>query len=389
MIRTSNRAKRIEEFGVMRILSRAKALEASGKKVIRLEIGESDFGLPEPIKRGALEAIQKGYSSYTEAQGLLCLREKICEFYDESFGVSVDPGRVFITTGASGGLLLLTTLLLNKGENLLLPDPGYPCNANYVLASNANPVLVPVDSRTGFKLIPELLSEHWRPNTRGLLIGSPANPTGAVYSDQELRELFKSVEANSGFLLSDEVYQGINFYPEDWSTALNVSPEIFVINSFSKLFGMSGWRLGWLVVPENTCSDLLKLAQSFFICAPSISQYAALTAFNVETQVIVRNQVDTLIKRKEFLVEALTGIGFRVDAPPRGAYYVYAELPKNSIRSEEFCHKLLEKEFVSLTPGTDFGNNRSGDFVRFSLSQKLSTLHIAVERIAKFLSNFN
>ena len=389
MIRTSIRAKKIQEFRVMRLLSRAKALEASGEKVIHMEIGEADFGLPAPIERRALEAIKRGYSGYTEAQGLLSLREKISGFYNESFGASVDPERVFITTGASGGLLLLTALLLNNDENLLLPDPGYPCNANYALASNANPVLVPVDSRTDFKLSPDLLSEYWCPDARGLLIGSPANPTGAVYSDRELLELNRFIEANSGFLLTDEVYQGINFHPEDWFTALNVSSEIFVINSFSKLFGMTGWRLGWIVAPPSACSDLLKLAQNFFICAPSISQHAALAAFSDETQAIIEDQADTLRERKEFLVKALRGLGFRIDAPPRGAYYVYAELPKNSIRSEEFCCRLLEEEFVAVTPGTDFGTNRSDDFVRFSFTQKLSTLSLAVERIARFLRDLN
>ena len=221
------------------------------------------------------------------------------------------------------------------------------------------------------------------------MIGSPANPTGAVYSDRELLELIRLIEAKSGFLLSDEVYQGINFYPEDWFTALNVSSEIFVINSFSKLFGMTGWRLGWIVAPPSACSDLLKLAQNFFICAPSISQHAALAAFSDETQAIIEDQADTLRERKEFLVKALRGLGFRIDAPPRGAYYVYAELPKNSIRSEEFCHRLLEEEFVALTPGTDFGTNRSDDFVRFSFTQKLSTLSLAVERIARFLRDLN
>ena len=389
MIRTSIRAKKIQEFRVMRLLSRAKALEASGKKVIHMEIGEADFGLPAPIERRALEAIKQGYSGYTEAQGLLSLREKISGFYNESFGASVDPERVFITTGASGGLLLLTALLLNNDENLLLPDPGYPCNANYALAFNANPVLIPVDSRTDFKLSPDLLSEYWCPDTRGLLIGSPANPTGAVYSDRELLALIRFIEANSGFLLSDEVYQGINFYPEDCFTALNVSSEIFVINSFSKLFGMTGWRLGWIVAPQSACSDLLKLAQNFFICAPSISQHAALAAFSNETKAIIEDQADTLRERKEFLVKALRSLGFRIDAPPRGAYYVYAELPKNSIRSEEFCHRLLEEEFVAVTPGTDFGTNRSDDFVRFSFTQKLSTLNLAVERIARFLRDLN
>ncbi|MDC2964539.1 aminotransferase class I/II-fold pyridoxal phosphate-dependent enzyme [Gammaproteobacteria bacterium] len=389
MIRTSNRAKIIQEFRVMRLLSRAKALEASGKKVIHMEIGEADFGLPAPIERRALEAIKRGNSGYTESQGLLSLREKISGFYYESFGVSVAPERVFITTGASGGLLLLTALLLNQDENLLLPDPGYPCNTNYALALNSNPVLVPVDSQTDFKLSPDILSEYWCPDTRGLLIGSPANPTGAVYSDRELLEVTRFVETKSGFLISDEVYQGINFYPEDCFTALNVSSETFVVNSFSKLFGMTGWRVGWLVAPPSVCPDLLKLAQNFYICAPSISQHAALAAFSDETQAIIEDQAYTLRKRKEFLVEALRNLGFRIDAPPRGAYYVYAELPKDSIRSEEFCHRLLEQEFVSLTPGTDFGTNRSDDFVRFSFTQKLSTLSIAVERISRFLRALN
>jgi len=387
LIKISNRAKKIKEFGVMGLLSRALALEASGEEVIRMEVGESDFGLPAPIEKSAIEAIKNGHSGYTEAQGLLPLRENICQFYDDSFGVSVDPRRVFITTGASGGLLLLTALLLDNDEDLLLSDPGYPCNANYALALNANPVLVPVDERTGFKLTPELLQEYWRSNTRGLLIGSPSNPTGAIYSNQELKKLSLFIEAHSGFLLVDEVYQGITFDPSDWSTALSVSSEIFIINSFSKLYGMTGWRLGWVVVPEIACSDLLKLAQNLFICAPSIAQHAALDVFSDETQGIVKGQADALSKRKDFLVQALRDIGFRVDAPPSGAYYVYAKLPKKSIRSEEFCRKLLEKEFVSTTPGTDFGKNRSEDFVRFSFTQNLSSLKIAVERIARFLED--
>ena len=385
MIRISDRAKKIKEFGVMRLLSRAKALEASGEKVIRMEVGESDFDLPLPIAKSAIKAIKNGHSGYTEAQGLLSLRENICRFYHDSFGVSIDPSRVFITTGASGGLVLLTALLLNNYEHLLLSDPGYPCNANYALALGANPVLVPVGNPTGFKLTSDLLRENWNSNTRGVLIGSPANPTGAVYSNQELKELSRFIEANSGFLLVDEVYQGITFEPLTWSTALTVNPEIFTINSFSKLFGMTGWRLGWLVVPELACSDLLKLVQNFFICAPSVAQHAALSAFTDETQAIVKNQIDILSKRKEFLVQGLRDIGFRVDAPPLGAYYVYAELPKNSIRSEEFCRKLLEKEFVSTTPGTDFGKYRSEDFVRFSFTQDLPELKIALERIAHFL----
>ena len=181
-----------------------------------------------------------------------------------------------------------------------------------------------------------VLLQYWCPDARGLLIGSPANPTGAVYSDRELLELIRFIEANSGFLLSDEVYQGINFYPEDWFTALNVSSEIFVINSFSKLFGMTGWRLGWIVAPQSACSDLLKLAQNFFICAPSISQHAAIAAFSNETKAIIEDQADTLRERKEFLVKALRSLGFRIDAPPRGAYYVYAELPKTPFVPRSF-----------------------------------------------------
>ena len=375
----------------MSLLARANELAGLGHHVIHLEVGEPDFETPQPIAEAGIQAIRHGMTRYTDAQGDPELRQAVCDFYRKAAGIEINPSRVFITAGASGGLLLLTALLLNPGENLLMTDPGYPCNRHFLSSFNAEGLLVPVSAQSNYQLTPELIDEHWTEFTRGILVASPANPTGAVLSRDDIQCLLNAVNPRGGFVIADEIYQGLVYQnllnqDQDAPSALSVTQEALVVNSFSKFFGMTGWRLGWVVVPETLVQDLIKLAQNLFICPSAVSQRAAVAAFSSDAVDIMLSQREVLQARRDYLVPELKRLGFGITGIPAGAFYVYARLPEGSPRAEDFCTSLLEEQYVAITPGTDFGFHEAEDHVRISYARDISELELAVERTGEFLS---
>jgi len=281
--------------------------------------------------------------------------------------------------------LLLTGLLVNSGENLLMADPGYPCNRHFLASFGAEGRLVPVSASDNYQLTLSAVNEFWDQNTRGVLAASPANPTGAVLEPEELKSLYEDVRKRSGIFLVDEIYQGLNYGEQAPYSALGVSNDVLVVNSFSKYFGMTGWRLGWVVVPEALGPDLEKLAQNLFICPSSIAQYAATQAFSAEALEIMESQRSEFARRRNYLVPALRQLGFDIPLDPAGAFYVYCGLPDTVEDSETFCRRLLDTEFVAITPGTDFGLNEANRKVRISYTRDIPELEEALARIERAL----
>ena len=384
-MKVAKKLSKIAPFKVMELLARANELASLGHDVIHLEVGEPDFDTPAPILAAGMRAISEGKTRYTDARGTLELRKAISGFYKFSLGIEVGSERIFVTAGASGALLMLSALLLDPGENLLMPDPGYPCNRHFLSSFNAEGLLVPVDAGQNYQLTPSLVEEYWTKTTRGILVASPANPTGSILSQKAIRELGEVVRKKDGIMIVDEIYQGLIYENSSSGSAIAQLPEAIVINSFSKYFGMTGWRLGWVVVPEEISTDLEKLAQNLFICPSSIAQHAALSAFDSESIAIMEAQKDEFAVRRNYLVPALRKLGFDIPLMPAGAFYVYAGLPDKVPDTEKFCHRLLESYFVAVTPGTDFGFHNADRFIRISYSRDLSQLKEAVYRISKML----
>ncbi len=379
----AKRLKEIAPFRVMKILARANELQKSGKDVIHMEVGEPDFPTSPHIVSRGVDALKSGLTRYTDARGTPELRELIARHYADQYSVDVSPERIFVTAGASGGLLLLSALTMDPGDNLLMTDPGYPCNRHFLSSFNAEGRLVPVGAEHNYQLNCSLVEHFWDERTKGVLIASPANPTGSVLGLQELARLSRLIEKKSGVMIVDEIYQGLVYEDNQSGTVLSINPKAFVVNSFSKYFGMTGWRLGWVVVPEDATRALEKLAQNLFICASSIAQAAALAAFDTRARDYMASCKAELKTRRDFLVPALQELGFDINGLPDGAFYIYAGLPDEWPAAESFCEQLLEEDFVAVTPGTDFGFHRADRFVRFSYAQKLDRLEAAVERLAQ------
>ena len=384
-LQVARRLEQIQPFRVMELLARANELAAAGHDVIHLEVGEPDFETPAPVVVAARHALDRGETKYTEARGNLALREAIAEYYRSQLNVTVAPERVFVTAGASGGLLLLTALLTNPGDNLLMADPGYPCNRHFLSSFDAEGLLVPVAAEDNYQLTPAHLESFWNDRTRGALVASPANPTGAVLSQAEYLALADAIRARQGIFLVDEIYQGLVYEEQQTATVLKVADDAFVVNSFSKYFGMTGWRLGWLVVPEAVTRDLEKLAQNLFICPSAIAQAAAMAAFSEDALKVMEAQRSEFEARRDFLVPALRSLGFSIPRIPAGAFYVYAGLPAGQEDAESFCSDLLEEEFVAITPGTDFGFHDAWHQVRISYARDIHQLEQAMTRLGRFL----
>jgi len=375
----------IDAFQVMDILARARELEAQGRSVVHMEIGEPDFPTPEPIITAGRRALAEGRTHYTPALGLPALREAIAAFYGERYGIAVAPERVVVTPGASGALLLALGVLLNPGEQVLLADPGYPCNRHFTRFLEGEAVAVPVDETTGYQLTAELVARHWGERTAAALIASPSNPTGTVIRRDELGAIAAAVAGRAGCLISDEIYHGL-VYGERAISALEVSDDAFVINSFSKYFQMTGWRLGWLVVPDGYRRAVEKLVQNLFIAASTPAQYAALAAFEPATIAILEARRAEMERRRDFLLPALRELGFGVPVTPQGAFYIYADCSRFSDDSQAFCRELLEQAGVAVTPGADFGGYHSGRYLRFAYTTRMAQLEEGVDRLRRFLS---
>ena len=383
----SRRSHEIAPFHVMSLLARAQALEQAGHDVIHLEIGEPDFTTADPIVRAGQAALAAGHTRYTAARGLPALRQAISGFYRSHYGLDIDPERILVTPGGSGALLLASSLLVDPGRHWLLADPGYPSNRHFLRLVEGGAQLVPVGPDTAYQLTPSLVEQHWNADSVGALVASPANPTGTVLSADELAALSKTLHARGGHLVVDEIYHGLT-YGLDAPSVLQVDDSAFVLNSFSKYFGMTGWRLGWLVAPPAAVPDLEKLAQNLYISASSIAQHAALACFSDEAMSIFEQRREAFRQRRDFLLPALRELGFRIEVEPQGAFYLYADVSAFTDDAQAFCAHFLETEHVAFTPGLDFGFHRANQHVRLAYTQEVPRLQEAVARIARGLQRW-
>ena len=365
----------------MDVLARAQALEREGRRVVHMEIGEPDFTAPDPVVEAGMRAMRDGRTAYTATLGVQVLREAIAGHY-RSFGANVPAERIAITAGASGGLLTLAALYVDAGDEILVPDPGYPGYRHFVRAFEGVAKILPVSAQCNFQPTLDMVQAAWGPRTKGLLLGSPSNPTGTLISRAELGRIATFIAEKGGVLIVDEIYQGLVYGVEPW-TAYGLPGEVVLVNSFSKYFCMTGWRLGWVVLPQAAMRGFEKLAQHLFISAPAAAQHAAVAAFEPATIKILEKRRSEFARRRDFLVPALRAAGLSIPAEPHGAFYVYAEVGRDA---RAFAKELLEKEAVAATPGVDFGGNRTDRYVRFAYTRSMEDLEEAARRIASFCS---
>ena len=375
----------IAPFEVMEIQTLARAIEAQGKHVIHMEIGEPDFTTPQPIVDAAIRALKEKPMFYTSALGIRPLREAIATFYESKYSVRISPERIIVTAGSSAALLLAMGVLLNAGDEVLMADPGYPCNRHFVRTMEGIPRTIPVGPASAYQLTYQHVKSHWGPRTVATLVASPSNPTGTLVNPDELKTIHASTVARGGTLIVDEIYQGLT-YGVAPSTALSLGDDLFVINSFSKYFQMTGWRLGWLVVPPAYVREVETLAQNLFISPSTPAQYAALAAFLPETLAILEARRAELHARRDYLIPALKQIGFVVPVVPGGAFYIYADSSGIAPDSFELSRRILMQANVALTPGKDFGVNEPEKHIRIAYTNKVATLEVAVNRIASSLA---
>ena len=386
MYRPASRLAEIAPFHVVELLTRARQLEAEGRDIIHMEVGEPDFPTPAPIANAAVNAIKAGKTLYTQALGLPELRAAISAFYHERYGVAVPASRIAVTNGASGALNLAFACLAEADSEWLLTDPGYPCNRHILRTFGGQPQQIPVGPETNFQPTPALLHKHWNAKTAGLLVASPANPTGTLLTLPEISALANVCREKSGHFLVNEIYHGLT-YEEDAPTACAAGDDIWVINSFSKYFQMTGWRLGWMVVPEAYVRDVEKLAQNLTLCPSTPAQHGALAAFRPETIAILEERRAAFRQRRDFLAPALEAIGFRVTARPEGAFYLYCDCSALADDSFTLARDLLEKVGVAVTPGLDFGANAPEKHIRFAYTTNVDRLVEAVERLGRFFGS--
>jgi aspartate/methionine/tyrosine aminotransferase len=376
---------RIEPFRVMELLARAKALEAQGRSVIHMEIGEPDFSTPRPICEAGIRALESGNMFYTPALGLPELRDAVARYYRTRYGVDVAPGRVVITSGSSAALLLALGVLVDPGAQVLVTDPGYPANRHFVRMLNGETVSVPVGPDSNFQMSPELLRHYWTDDTVAALVATPSNPTGAVIPPEHLRQMAAYARQRGGTLVADEIYHGL-VYEGATRTALEAGDDVFVINSFSKYFNMTGWRIGWMVAPESYVSEIDKLAQNVYLAPPTLAQHAAIAAFEPETLAILDARCEEFRARRDYLVPALRRLGFDIPHTPQGAFYIYAGSQRLTSDSYRFALDLLEEVGVAITPGIDFGAHRASEHVRFAYTSAMVRLQEGVARIQNFIN---
>lgn len=374
----------IAPFHVVELLTRARQLEAEGRDIIHMEVGEPDFPTPPAIAAAAVNAINAQKTLYTQALGLPELREAISGFYRQRYGVEVPASRVAVTNGASGALNLAFACLTDPGREWLLADPGYPCNRHILRTYEGMPVSLPVDQRSNFQPTPDQVAAAWTEKTAGLLVASPANPTGTLLTQPEMTALAETCRTRNGHFLVDEIYHGLT-YEVDAPTACAAGNDIWVINSFSKYFQMTGWRLGWMVIPEAYVRDVEKLAQNLTLCPSTPAQHAALAAFLPETIALLEDRRTEFRRRRDFLAPALESLGFKVTAKPEGAFYLYCDCSELAADSFPFARELLEEAGIAATPGLDFGSNAPERHIRFAYTTNLARLAEAVERLRRHL----
>jgi aspartate/methionine/tyrosine aminotransferase len=378
------RVAEIAPFHVMEVQTAARALEAAGRTVVHMEIGEPDFPTPGPVLAAAQRALAGGGIYYTSALGISELREAIAAHYASHYGVRVGPERVIVTAGSSAALLLVTALTVDRDDRILLADPGYPCTRHFVRVMEGDPVGIPVGADTRYQLTAELVERHWDDATRGVLVASPSNPTGTTVAPDEMRAIAAAVARRGGRLIVDEIYLGLT-YDGAPRSALAIADDAFIVSSFSKYFNMTGWRLGWIVAPERHVRDLEKLAQNLYISPPTLSQRAALACFQPDTLAIVEERREAFRARRDLLVPALRELGFGIPVTPTGGFFVYADCSRFAADSERFCRDVLEGAGVAITPGIDFGRHRAAAHVRFAYTIEEPKIRDGIARLARFL----
>jgi aspartate/methionine/tyrosine aminotransferase len=374
----------IQPFHVMALLGRARELEAQGRDIVHMEIGEPDFTTAQPIIDAGVKALQAGQTHYTPSVGLPALRETISAFYKQRYSMDVPANRIVVTPGASGALQLIFSVLINPGDSVVMADPGYPCNRHFVRLNEGEAIGVPVNADTDYQLSADLLEQYWSENTVAAMLASPSNPTGTIVSEDALQAMHAVSRARGGHLIVDEIYHGL-VYNQDINTALSIADDVFVINSFSKYFGMTGWRVGWLVAPEGYIDAIDRLAQNIFLAASTPAQYAALAAFQPETLEILEQRRAAFAERRDYLLPALRELGFDIPVTPQGAFYLYANCSRFTDDSYRFAGQLLEEAGVAITPGKDFGSHKPEQHVRFAYTTSLENLQKGVERIKAFV----
>ncbi len=371
-------------FYAVELFKQAAVLNAQGRDVISLGIGEPDFTAPPQVVETMHRAAQAGLSGYTPPSGISPLRDAIAHYYRQSFGATVDPSRVVVTSGASGALLLAAMALINPGDEILMPDPSYPANQNFIMAAGGLPRLIPSTPEKRYQLNADDVRAHWGPATKGVLIASPSNPTGASIARADLQALIAEVKRRDGFVIMDEIYLGL-YYDERPSSALTLDDGIIVINSFSKYFHMTGWRLGWMIVPPHMLAAVEKLAASLAICAPALAQHAALTCFDPEVMHIYENRRLSFKQRRDYLLPEFERLGLHVPVVPDGAFYIYADISRHSRDSAAFSHRLLHEAGVAAVPGMDFGPAHAAHTMRFSYATGRDRLQEAIARIERLV----
>ncbi len=393
-MKISARALRIEPFYVMEVAKAASALARevadSTRPMIFLNIGEPDFTAPPQVRAAATRSIAQGTTQYTQATGLEALRERISGWYASRFGVDVPARRIVVTAGASAALQLACLALIDDGDEILMPDPSYPCNRHFVSAANGTAVLLPTTAADRFQLSAEQVRAAWSPRTRGVLLASPSNPTGTSIHPAELRRIHSVVQAHGGITLVDEIYLGLSHDAAFGQTALALDDQVISINSFSKYFSMTGWRLGWLVVPEVLVPVIERLAQNLFICPSTVAQHAALACFEPDTIAEYERRRAEFKARRDFFIPALNAMGLTVPVPPDGAFYAWADCAaaceKLGVQgSWDFAFEVMRRAHVAVTPGRDFGTADTGRFVRFSTASSMDHLREATDRLGALL----
>lgn len=393
-MRISQRAQRIEPFYVMEMAKAAQriahAARDSDQPMVFLNIGEPDFTAPPQVQAAAERAIRDGRTQYTNALGLDALRERISAWYGSRFGVHIPERRIVVTAGASGALLLACMALIEEGDEVLMPDPSYPCNRHFVSAAQGQAVLLPTDASQRFQLSAAQVQAHWNDHTRGVLLASPSNPTGTSVAAAELKAIHQVVQQRGGITMVDEIYLGLSHDDAFGQTALAIDDQIISINSFSKYFHMTGWRLGWLVVPDELVPVIERLAQNLFICPSTVSQYAALACFEDATLAIYEERRAAFKERRDSFIPMLNSMGLTVPVMPDGAFYAWADCRSACQRlglknSWDFAEHVMQHAHVAITPGRDFGVYAPGNFVRFSTASSLQDLHTAAQRIQHLL----
>jgi len=388
-LKYSQRAQAISPFFAMAFGAKAAALEAQGHHVIKFNIGEPDFGAPPDVLLAMQSLATTTSLPYTSALGLPELRAAIAGFYKTAHNVDISPERVVVTAGASAALLLLSAAFVDGGDNVIMGDPSYPCNRQFLKSFGGNVQLVPTTADSRFQLNMHLLEKHWHSGTRGLMLATPSNPTGTAVSPDELQAMCEFAKNRGAWRIIDEIYLNLHHGEPDYKpvTALSFDDEALVINSFSKYFGMTGWRLGWCVVPKRAVSVMERMAQNYYICPSTLAQKAALECFTPASIAVCESRRAMLKSRKELIIAGLAQCGLHVPVQPDGAFYVYIDVRPTGLSAMDFCERALQEAHVALTPGNDFGEFQGDDFVRLSFASAESELIEGLQRLERFMKS--